>query len=48
MHFSGYGDTRKGVWLCMSVAELMERIGVNEVLMYVSVHRITEKTFTSK
>ena len=28
MHFSGSGDTRKGVWLRMSVAELMERIGV--------------------
>ena len=28
MHFSGSGDTRKGVCLHMSVAELMERIGV--------------------
>ena len=30
VHFSGSGDTRKGVCLRMSVAELMERIGVNE------------------
>ena len=28
MHFSGSGDTRKGVCLRMSVAELMEQIGV--------------------
>ena len=34
MHFNGSGDTRKGVCLCMSVAELMEKIGVNEVLMW--------------
>ena len=30
MHFIGSGDTRKGVCLRMSVAELMERIGVTE------------------
>ena len=30
MQFSGSGDTRKGVCLRMSVAELMEQIGVNE------------------
>ena len=47
MHFNGSGDTRKGVCLCMSVAELMEKIGVNEVLMYVSVHRISHLSLTS-
>ena len=31
VHFNGSGNTRKGVCLCMSVVELMERIGVNEV-----------------
>ena len=46
-NLNGSGDTRKGVCLCMSVAELMERIGVNEVLMYVSVLRISHLSLTS-
>ena len=33
--------------LCMSVAELMEKIGVNKVLMYVSVRRISHLSLTS-
>ena len=46
VHFNGSGDTRKGVCLCMSVADLMERIAVNEVLMYVSVHRMSHLSLT--